>query len=57
MDPPPLTLLLGLLMLRTVAHVQATTEYQQKLVPFEPANNIVKHNKTCSCCQKLGSRS
>ena len=57
MDPPPLTLLLGLLMLRTVAHVQATTEYQQKLVPFEPANNIVKHNKTCSCCQKLESRS
>ena len=38
MGPPTLTFSLGLLMLRTVAHVQAATQYKQELLPFETVN-------------------
>ena len=38
-------------MFRCVAHVQAATQYEQKL-PFETVINTVKHENTCSFCQK-----
>ena len=50
---PSLTLSLGLLMFRTVAHVQTSTYTGRNLsLHLETVTNIVKHEKTCSFCQK-----
>ena len=51
-SPPPLTLYLGLLMFPTVAQVYAATQCKQKLNYLLKVTNTVKHDKTCSFCQK-----
>ena len=39
-------------MFQTVAQVQAATQYRQKLNHLLKVTNTVKHEKTCSFCQK-----